>query len=605
MFKKTLFLVVIFFLFSFTPQLVNASEDFAIDIDINYNIQDSGFTQVADKISIENLKSEKYSLEYTFILNNIDPQDITAYESGENLETFVKKDGSKTSITIDFKNKIVGLGKKRNFTINYKVENFAARTGEVWEITIPKIESPEAFRNYKVNLTIPKNFGNEAYLSPNPTKISDSKNTISYYYEKDALQDNGIVAAFGKFQVFSFILNYHLENKLNKTSLTEIAIPPETSYQKIYYENINPKPENIRIDKDGNWLATYNIKSGSRMDVKIEGSVQVFASPWKFPATDASSLANDLKPTKYWESNDENIIKLSKDLKTPEQIYDYVTKYLSYDSEKVKKRPERLGAKAAILQSKNSTCMEFTDLFIALTRAAGIPAREIEGYAYTENPQIQPLSLVNDVLHSWPEYWDNSTQSWIPVDPTWGSTSGVDYFNKFDLRHFAFVIHGNDSENPISPGSYKIGSNPQKDVYVNFGQLPLNRKENLVLEASIDKYFFISRKIYIKLENRGISTIYNINAKIYSNDKPSQEFYINTLPPYATYQLVEKIPISFLARETPKTITISALSKDLTIPPPFKTDLIFQILIIFVIITVIIFGVLYKTGKIKFLKNRF
>ena len=95
--------------------------------------------------------------------------------------------------------------------------------------------------------------------------------------------------------------------------------------------------------------------------------------------------------------------------------------------------------------------MEFTDLFITIARSAGIPAREVNGFAYTENPDIQPLSLVNDVLHAWPEYYDSEKGVWIPVDPTWGSTTGgVDYFSKLDLRHFTFVVHGKDSTKPYA-----------------------------------------------------------------------------------------------------------------------------------------------------------
>jgi len=55
--------------------------------------------------------------------------------------------------------------------------------------------------------------------------------------------------------------------------------------------------------------------------------------------------------------------------------------------------------------------MEFTDLFIALSRAAGIPAREINGFAYTDDIRLRPLDLVTDMLHAWPEYYDEEKES--------------------------------------------------------------------------------------------------------------------------------------------------------------------------------------------------
>jgi len=54
----------------------------------------------------------------------------------------------------------------------------------------------------------------------------------------------------------------------------------------------------------------------------------------------------------------------------------------------------------------NAVCLEYTDLFVTLARAAGIPSRSIEGFAYTKNSRLRPLSLVDDVLHAWVQYYD-------------------------------------------------------------------------------------------------------------------------------------------------------------------------------------------------------
>ena len=86
--------------------------------------------------------------------------------------------------------------------------------------------------------------------------------------------------------------------------------------------------------------------------------------------------------------------------------------------------------------------MEFTDLFIAIAREKGIYSREIQGYGFSLDQKLQPLSLSSDILHAWPEYYDTKTESWIAVDPTWENTSGINYFSSFDLNHIVFVIHG-------------------------------------------------------------------------------------------------------------------------------------------------------------------
>jgi transglutaminase-like putative cysteine protease len=64
------------------------------------------------------------------------------------------------------------------------------------------------------------------------------------------------------------------------------------------------------------------------------------------------------------------------ELKTPENIYKFVTNNLSYNYYRVKPDVERLGAKDALANPDEAICTEFTDLFITLARSAGIPARE-------------------------------------------------------------------------------------------------------------------------------------------------------------------------------------------------------------------------------------
>jgi hypothetical protein len=112
--------------------------------------------------------------------------------------------------------------------------------------------------------------------------------------------------------------------------------------------------------------------------------------------------------------------------------------------------------------------MEFTDLFVALARAAYPPERSTA--TLTDNSSLRPLSLKQDVLTPGRNITMNP-ELWRPVDPTWGNTTGgVDYFEQTDLNHFAFVILGADSSYPIPAGAYKADDQPAKNVRVNFGR---------------------------------------------------------------------------------------------------------------------------------------
>jgi hypothetical protein len=65
----------------------------------------------------------------------------------------------------------------------------------------------------------------------------------------------------------------------------------------------------------------------------------------------------------------------------------------------------------AVLDNKAGDCTEHALLFVALARAAGLPAREVGGLGFV--PGKKPLFG----WHAWAEIHDGS--QWVTVDPTW------------------------------------------------------------------------------------------------------------------------------------------------------------------------------------------
>jgi len=69
-----------------------------------------------------------------------------------------------------------------------------------------------------------------------------------------------------------------------------------------------------------------------------------------------------------------------------------------------------------VLRLGQGDCNEHTALYVALARAAGIPARIAAGVVYSdamgENGGFY--------YHAWPEVYLGETEKWVPVDPTFG-----------------------------------------------------------------------------------------------------------------------------------------------------------------------------------------
>ncbi|MEJ2347717.1 MAG: transglutaminase-like domain-containing protein [Patescibacteria group bacterium] len=604
MLKRILsFIFAFLFLFVFQSK-VHAQSEFIVDVNVTYDVQATGITKVTHRITLENAVSNLYAKSYLLTLENIDPQNAVAYEGETSLELIQTEKDNAISLQVNFPDAIVGKGKSRTFNISFDEDGFATRTGEVWEISIPRLSEENNFRSYSVNLSVPSSFGNEAYISPEPLSTDRGIASIIYRFDKPSIQKTGITAGFGEFQVFSFSLNYHLENPLNKTATTEIAIPPDTAFQRVYYDSISPQPGTVEIDEDGNWLAKYVLKPRERIDVAVVGSVQIFSSPRQVQSFSSEYLQKTLEETEYWQVNNAEIQDLGKRLGSASAIYNFVTTNLVYNYDRVKPNVSRYGAVQALANPNDAICMEFTDLFIALARAAGIPAREINGYAYTENPEIQPLSLVADVLHSWPEYWNYDKNAWIPVDPTWGSTTGgVDFFNKLDLRHFTFVIHGTSASTPYPPGSYKLGPSPQKDVFVNFGQLPKKRTSEPEINARVSGGLpFTNTKILVTINNPGPTALYNLMPATYFDGVLAETANVSALPPFASVEFNSYIPFSFLGTKTPENVTITANGSEVKIPGNKTQVIIYNLLALFLVLSILTVFILFRLRKITFMK---
>ncbi len=578
-----------------------ASEEFQIDASVTYEVQETGITHVTHEITLTNLFSKLYATSYTLNLSNIEPENVSVTENGSKLPASVVNNNGTTSIRVVFEEGVVGLDESRTFSVEFDESSFATRTGEVWEIAVPRLSNPESFDRYNTRLLVPARLGQEAYISPTPTINTSTQNHLVYTFTKEQVAASGISAGFGDFQVFSFTLNYHLENPLSRSAEVEIALPPDTSFQKVYYQRIEPAPKEVVLDADGNWLATYELEKRERVDVVASGSVQIFSKPRQLYTPSDENLENNLKSTEYWQVDDPAIVNLARQLKTPRAIYDYVSSTLTYNYDRVEPNVDRLGAKGALQSPSIAICMEYTDLFVALARAAGIPAREVNGYAYTENPEIQPLSLVADVLHSWPEYWDEDRGVWIPVDPTWASTTGgVDFFNKLDLRHFAFVLHGESATKPFPPGSYKLGPNPQKDVFVSFGQLPEEKQSIPNVVASTKNSFpFTSSKIEVSIENPGPVALYNIEPEIYFEDDLANKANINHLLPYSTETVEVAVPFSFLGIKTPDSVKVLVAGESVTVPTFKSQVIIYNLLALFVLLGLVVIMFYLRVKKVN------
>ena len=511
---KILTLLIIFNLLSIIYYLLSissvfASTEFSVRQNVAYRFDQNGNCNTTHTVNLENKLSNIYATQYSLTITGERIRNIKALDNqNQPLRTEIDQSARHlTKATIFFDNPTAGKGKSQTFTFSYSITEYAKREGQTWRVIVPKIENIENLDDVSLEIRVPNSFGSLSFVSPKNYVYEQTATEQIIKFNKRSLTQKEAMAIFGNAQSFQFTLKYYLENDHSTEKKGSIALPPDTGYQKIYLNNIDPLPEDVETDSDGNWLAIYPISANSNLEITVQGLAQIAADPAP-PPLPPQNINDYLADQLYWEKNNPQIQELAQELKTPKKIYEFVTQTLQYNFERVKnKNIKRQGAVQALNNPNDTICTEFTDLFIALARAAGIPAREINGYAYSTNPQLLPLAVTTDILHAWPEYWDNSKQVWIQVDPTWENTSNIDYFNKLDMTHLAFVIHGQNSQTPLPAGAYQNQNNLEKNIFVSFATPP-----DTITSQNPQLYFDLPDKLSPQQQTTGYLEINNINS---------------------------------------------------------------------------------------------
>lgn len=453
------FIYALIFLCIDTSSVLAASE-FTTTFSSLYTIPLSGDATVTHTITLKNNLAHIYATSYTLATNGDNLGSITASDESGPLTTSTNVLNGNTTIQLAITNPTIGKDQVKTITLSYTTNDAVEKIADTLTINIPRLARANEAESYTRIVRVAGTQGRPSLISPEPNKTQPDGDYTIYTFEGH--QNDSLTLLFGESVTYKIDLTYELMNRELNAGDSELALPPDTSYQRILLHEITPPPINIKVDESGNWLARYNLKSGEKLIVKA----QLYATVYPRPTVFDPSTTNLVKTqhSKYWNTSAQSITDLAEQLKNPANIYHYLTTNFIYNYDGIVSGALRLGAEKAMANPSSVLCTEFTDVFVSLTRTRGISSREINGYGYTKNKTLQPQNIGIDILHSWPEFYDEKIQKWVSVDPTWGhTTGGVDYFNKLDFSHIAFVRHGLEDSYPLPAGAYK--SNPS-DKYI-------------------------------------------------------------------------------------------------------------------------------------------
>ena len=146
------------------------------------------------------------------------------------------------------------------------------------------------------------------------------------------------------------------------------------------------------------------------------------------------NLSSFLGPSAYINFNEPEVIQLARQISNdsdslediPWNTYEWLIDNIYYQQ-----IPGEWDA-ATTLKNGEGGSAELGNLFVALLRANGIPARRLSGWG-NHFEEGEELALTR-FAHGWGEFYLPG-YGWVPADPTWGKSHKFDNYARADNEH--------------------------------------------------------------------------------------------------------------------------------------------------------------------------
>ncbi len=225
----------------------------------------------------------------------------------------------------------------------------------------------------------------------------------------------------------------------------------------------------------------------------------------KFPFDVPDDIKKYAIATDKTESDNPEIKKLANELALGEddayviafKIADWVHKNVDYDEAAW----QGVASAKDVLATKRGVCDEYTNLYMALMRSLGFPARYKVGSVYTNIPTVN-----NFQYHAWAEVWMPDA-GWVPFDTTFAE------YGWLDPTHIE-VMQSQDVEPPSLSYQWRAGKVTTSEIK---SDITIIKKEESLPE-------FIKTDAWMQ-ENHAAPGSYNIFwVKLQNN----ADFYVHT-----------------------------------------------------------------------------
>jgi transglutaminase-like putative cysteine protease len=476
--KKSLTYIIFLIIFPIFLGLTSYAADFKVKVSREYFVDSSDSVRVVETHTINNNHTTKWIGEDNTESFFVSVTAGTSDSLNKTLSTVVVKlDGQSIASTKEIKGdyaivsaklgKAIKPGGSAIFIVEYINSGLIEKKGALVDFYAPgyKIDTTTDSQTsteyvFDTYVNVSKILPEINFVIPVQKETSTSSTYTRYYFDYESLVDKYIWVQIGRKQYYKFAITQNVNATDSSSVYTNeyrLIVPRDIDepqiYQKVYFTKIDPAPNYVEEDEDGNIVLIIKKPATENSDITIEGYAEVGRNSVEINKTSGDLqdidqgaferyliedryLVDGNLESHYWQVNsslikdrvesvvveDENIISISQ------KLYDHVISTIDYSKVKRFGLNERQGA-LKTLNGGAAVCMEYSDLFLTMTRNVGIPTRAVFGYGYDSKIQNDKQEA-----HQWVQIYLPKLAQWASIDVTWGE-SGLK-MSEGNLNHF-------------------------------------------------------------------------------------------------------------------------------------------------------------------------
>lgn len=478
-------LVIVAALFAGGQQPVQAQTDkhgFTISHQTEIDPDDPAQTQVTHTVTVTNRTEEALTgLDLAVPVATLEELEVTG--TGE-IEHTVEPARVRSAnrpfrlqvVSLQFAEAPAGVDESWDFSVRYGAPELVHTASSSAAMLLPALDGGIG-ADWQWQLRIPRDWPGINY-DPPVHSLSLAGSHREFTFRSQDINSSLFGVSFAESVVYELTQQTQLHNRALWPQTKQLLLPGDTHQQTAYLAAVNPEPQRLYTDQDGNTIAAYRLRPWQSLDVETRWRLKV--DQLRYDPAEVGDMADTPEVlAEYTVGNDDwptqtvigeqatRLIEPDSDAwSNVRQLHNYVQSEFELDPQS----PADADTET-VFEAQAGTNRQIADVLVTMLRSQGIPARAIAG-----GRQLMSSAPAVAADHTWVEAYVVGL-GWVTLDPLWSQAFGSFGYSSFD--HLAFSI----ISQPQQRRDYELPSATDMDI-ATAEAIPQVREEPLRITAA-------------------------------------------------------------------------------------------------------------------------